>query len=297
MKTRKLVYGAMIAALVGVVSLLNSYTGGAVDSLIGYFMVIPFAWYGAKYSLKDNMLVAVASVAIVLFTGIPSFLIIAIYSAVFGCFVGECIRRKTSKATMLIGGFLISFLVNMLEIEVFAGVLGINIMKDMTQTYHDMVNSFPAIKQTLSLNHFLNLIPLLILLMSMLECYVMLALCQITMYRLKIPFPGNLHIATFNMGAPFALFTLIVGGVCLYLMNHVNVPYNIDEYLFYGAELLFALQGMAYVAFLLLVHNHPKMTAILFILLFVPYGMQVYGILGIYDVFTAAKQRLYNKLS
>lgn len=295
-QTRKIVYGAMIAALMGVVSLLNSYTAGTFDSLIGYFMVIPYAWYGRMYSLKDNLLVCFASVLVVLFTGLPSFLIVAIYSCVFGAFVGECLRRKVNKSVIMTGGFLISFVVNMLQIYVFAGVLGIDITREMTTTYQDVVKMMPAFKQTISLASFLNLIPLMVMLLSALECYVMLGLCQVIMKRMKIDFPANFHIATFNIGRPLAIVAAIVFVISFYLIGirHYDIP--VLWYAYYGSAILFILQGIAYLSFMLILYDHPKATALLFILILIPYVLIFYGLVGAYDAFACRRQKIYNSL-
>ncbi|HAN57504.1 MAG: DUF2232 domain-containing protein [Intestinibaculum porci] len=297
MKTRKLVYGAMIAALVGVISLLNSYTAGTFDTLIGYFMVIPFAWYGYTYSLKDNLLVAFASIIIVLFTGLPTFLIIACYAAAFGTFVGECLHRQASKATMLLGGLIISFVVNLLEVTILAKIVDINMTRDMTSAYNSIINYMPQMKKTISLSQFLNLIPMMILLLSVMECYVMLGITQIVMLRLKVPFPANFHIATFNMGKPFAIMAAIVFGISMFYLQKYQLKNQVANYLYYGSFLLFAVQGMSFLAFMMLCYNHPKMPALLFILFFIPMVAQFYALIGAFDVFTGARQRLYNNIT
>ena len=60
LKTKKLVQGAMIAGLFGVIALINTYTGGFFDIFFCYGMVSPLAWYGYHYSLKDNFIVVFA---------------------------------------------------------------------------------------------------------------------------------------------------------------------------------------------------------------------------------------------
>ena len=88
MNTKKLVQGAMIVALFGVMGILNVMTGTFFDSLIGYVMVIPLTWYGYQYDLKNNMIVSFASAAITLMQGMPYFFTIVVYSCILGCFIG-----------------------------------------------------------------------------------------------------------------------------------------------------------------------------------------------------------------
>lgn len=61
MKTNKLVQGALIASLFGVLAVLNTMTGTMFDSLIGYGMAIPMAIYSYKTGLKEALMTSVAS--------------------------------------------------------------------------------------------------------------------------------------------------------------------------------------------------------------------------------------------
>ena len=59
MKTNKLVQGALIASLFGVLAVLNTMTGTMFDSLIGYGMAIPMAIYSYKTGLKEALMTVV----------------------------------------------------------------------------------------------------------------------------------------------------------------------------------------------------------------------------------------------
>ena len=64
MKTNKLVQGALIASLFGVLAVLNTMTGTMFDSLIGYGMAIPMAIYSYKTGLKEALMTSLASMVI-----------------------------------------------------------------------------------------------------------------------------------------------------------------------------------------------------------------------------------------
>ena len=169
--------------------------------------------------------------------------------------------------------------------------------RDMTSAYNSIINYMPQMKKTISLSQFLNLIPMMILLLSVMECYVMLGITQIVMLRLKVPFPANFHIATFNMGKPFAIMAAIVFGISMFYLQKYQLKNQVANYLYYGSFLLFAVQGMSFLAFMMLCYNHPKMPALLFILFFIPMVAQLYALIGAFDVFTGARQRLYNNIT
>ena len=117
MNTKKLVQGAMIVALFGVMGILNVMTGTFFDSLIGYVMVIPLTWYGYQYGLKNNMIVSFASAAITLMQGMPYFFTIVVYSCILGCFIGEALKEESAKTKIILGSFIISIIYNILLFE------------------------------------------------------------------------------------------------------------------------------------------------------------------------------------
>ena len=92
--TKKMVQGAMIAAMFGVLSLLNTYTGSMFDVFICYVMVIPLVWYGYTYTLKDNIVVSFVAMVVIAMVGLPFFVISSISSCLAGLFIGEALKRK-----------------------------------------------------------------------------------------------------------------------------------------------------------------------------------------------------------
>ena len=139
MKTNKLVQGAMIAAMFGVMSILNTMSGTMFDTLIGYFMVVPFVYYSYHSRLRESLLVALVSLFIVFLQGQLMFSLIALETCGFGIVIGECLKRKKSGGVMLFASFIVSFVINILIYEVFAGVLGISMHKEMVQMYDIIV--------------------------------------------------------------------------------------------------------------------------------------------------------------
>ena len=67
---KRQVQGAMIAAMFGVLSLLNTYTGSMFGVFICYVMVIPLVWYGYTYTLKDNIVVSFVAMVVIAMVGL-----------------------------------------------------------------------------------------------------------------------------------------------------------------------------------------------------------------------------------
>ena len=295
MKTRQLVEGAMIAALFGLVSLLNSYSAGMFDTLIGYFMVVPIAWYGYRYTLKDNMIVAFVSLIIILFTGLPMFIFIAVYSSLFGLFLGEALKRKMKKEWILLGGFIVSFIANIMLYEVLSGLFGIDLIAQLSDSYKDAIKFYPSLKNYISFSQVKNMIPLFILLVSLMECYVMLALTQIILMRFHIPFPESFHLSTFSLSRKAGLVCALVL-VVSFLLRSQGIKHIIVNYAFYLTYMIFVIVGLSYFSFFFVLQGKPGATALLMLLLVIPIVPPVYAIFGMIDTVTQRKNTIYNEI-
>ena len=296
MKTNKLVQGAMIAAMFGVMSILNTMSGTMFDTLIGYFMVVPFVYYSYNSRLRESLLVALVSLFIVFLQGQLMFSLIALETCGFGIVIGECLKRKKSGGVMLFSSFIVSFIINILIYEVFAGVLGISMHREMVEMYNMIVKQVPAMKQRLSVTTFTSLIPLAILFMSVLESYVVILLTQVVLMRVvknKIQFPAFFHIAYFELNHIVGYIVLVVYLVCQALLARYN---NIVlRYLDVIAMVIIMVDGMSVVSFYLLEH-HPKLAGVSIILLFIPPINMALLLVGIIDIISDLKAKImYNR--
>lgn len=294
MKTNKLVQGALIASLYGVLAVLNTMTGTMFDVLIGYGMSIPIAIYTHKTGLKEALMTAIASMIIAFMFGTLSYVLIVFSSLGMGIVVGLCLKKKAKKETMLLAGSAIFFLSDFLSFYVFSGVLGINLISETKEMYNQMIAMVPSIQQAFSFQDFYNLIPLGILIMSFLQSYLVMMLCALFFRRLKIPFDVSIHIATFRFSTKvgYALAALLIGSMIArqYLGNNVLV-----QYCYYISVLGFMVQGLAFLAFYLIIRNHGRYSNMLIFLVFIPFIQPILIILGIIDIFVEIRQILYNK--
>ena len=167
--TKKMVQGAMIAAMFGVLSLLNTYTGSMFDVFICYVMVIPLVWYGYTYTLKDNIVVSFVAMVVIAMVGLPFFVISSISSCLAGLFIGEALKRKVKKETILMGTLLVTFLNNILLYEVFSGLLGMNLVAEMREMYQMLIEIMPSLASQLTVETVILMIPIVLIIMSVLE--------------------------------------------------------------------------------------------------------------------------------
>lgn len=295
LKVKRMVQGAIIAGIFGTLALLNTYTGGLFDIFICYVMVIPLTWYGYNYSLKENVLVAFVSMVINFMVGTPFFIASSIATCLSGLFLGEALKRKAGKGVILLGTFLVSLLNNFFIYEVFASLLQMNIRQEVAETYQTLVQTMPVLENYVSLDVMLSFVPLVIVIMSVLEMYVIVLLCQITLTRFKVEFPGQFHIAAMHIKPRTGIVIAIVMGVSYIVPKVTELSSIYWDYAFILSNLIFVLQGLSFLSFYLIVVKKPKWMILVFIGLFVPFIQPIYSVLGIVDIFSDLRRKIvYN---
>jgi len=290
--TKKMVQGAMIAAIFGVFSLLNTYTGGMIDILLCYVMVVPIVWYGYMYTIKDSIIVSIAAMIVVALVGLPLFIISSFSSCVAGVFIGEALRRKAKKQTVLLGTLCVTFVNNLMLYEVFSGLLGMDIVAEMTEIYTMMA---PMVDGYISLSTFLSLIPIVLLIMSLLEMYVIILLCQLILSRLKVEFPGAFHIAFMHLSQKtgIILIVLVIGSyLCMNVFGLQSLYFN---YIYMLAMMTLMVQGMSFLSWLCIMKRKVFLNILALIGLMIPILNMFYIGIGIIDIFSDLRKKLlYN---
>ncbi len=293
--TKKMVQGAMIAAMFGVLSLLNTYTGSMFDVFICYVMVIPLVWYGYAYTLKDNIVVSFVAMVVIAMVGLPFFVISSISSCLAGLFIGEALKRKVKKETILMGTLLVTFLNNILLYEVFSGLLGMNLVAEMREMYQMLIEIMPSLASQLTVETVISMIPIILIIMSVLEMYVIILLCQIVLSRFKIKFPGSFHIAMLHFGYKTGVFLAIIMFGSYLLKSFTDIESVYLSYAYTLTTLAFAVEGLAFFTWLTILKKKPKLMILVFIGIFIPLVNTFYVIVGIVDIFSDLRGNLlYN---
>lgn len=290
LQTKKIAQGAMIASLCGILSLLNTYTGGFFDLFIYYFIAIYIAWYGYQFDLKSNILVTIVSVIVIFFTGIPTFIIQAFAYSIVGIFIGEALKRKASKTVIIFGTFLLCLLNNIMIYTIFSALFEINLIDEMNILYRQLNQLLPNIPVSYEL--FLSFIPLVICLMSILETYVINLLCQLVFTKLKIDYPRNFHIALLHMPyyVGMILLLLILVGVFLLKMTDISEVYG--QYCLILGSIGLMIQGYALLNYFAIIKEMKYFVILGIFLFFIPIGIYIYVILGFLDIFTPIRQHI-----
>lgn len=296
--TKKMVQGAMIAAIFGALSIFNTYTGSLFDIFICYGMVIPLVWYGYTYRLKDNIIVCMVSMIVIAMVGLPFFVISSISSCLAGLFIGEALKRKAKREIIMLGTFVTTFVNNILLYEVFSGLLQINLVEEITETYQMFLQTMPSLANSVSLETVLSFIPVGLIILAAMEMYVIVMLCQIVLYRLKVEFPGSFHIAAMHMSLKMGIILAIGMFGSYFLEYYIYIQNMYLSYVRVLCTIAFALEGLAFLSWWLIMIRKPKFMIFVLIGIFIPIVNSLYVAVGIVDIFSDLRRKImYNRRS
>jgi uncharacterized protein YybS (DUF2232 family) len=168
-------------------------------------------------------------------------------------------------------------------------------ISEMTEMYNDIKAVVPMFN-SISLQFILNLIPLVLLLTSVMEMYLIVLICQLIFNRLKIAFPDNFHIATMHLSRNIGIILLICLLTSFILLNVVKLNNIILEYIYLLSAIVFVLQGYSFMNYYIIVKQKKLLIIISLLLFFIPMGLFIYLILGIIDIFSDLREiLLYNR--
>lgn len=205
-------------------------------------------------------------------------------------------KEKTKKETILIGTFIVMLMNNIFIYEVFAGLLDIDLIAEMTMTYQEISNFIPQLSQNISLDVFLSFIPIVLIIMSVMEMYIVILLCQLCLTRLKVEFPGNFHIATMHISEKSGFITALIMFLTYILKNYMGIESIYLTYAYTLCMFIFGLQGLSFSCFYLIVKQKTKFMIFAFLMVFIPFGSTIYIVLGILDIFSDLRRNLlYNE--
>lgn len=142
-KTKEMVTGALMAAVFGVISAINVYTGTMFDIIFIYLMSVAIAYYTYLYNEKMAVLVWLTSTVILFVTGELFFTIYSFFTLPLGIVYVYCQRRGlNSKWFLRLYGAFKNFIVLFL----LGNVLGLNVLSESEEIYSSISGLIPFIK-------------------------------------------------------------------------------------------------------------------------------------------------------
>lgn len=142
-KTKQIVTGAFMAALFGVLSVVNVYTGTMFDIIFIYLMTVALAYYTFKFNEKMAVLVLFTSTFILFLTGELFFTLYSFFTLPLGILYIYCIKKNIDgkwilRVYSMLKNFVVLFLLNSL--------LGLNTFTDAKDIYYSIVGLFPFLE-------------------------------------------------------------------------------------------------------------------------------------------------------
>lgn len=142
-KTKQIVTGAFMAALFGVLSVVNVYTGTMFDIIFIYLMTVAIAYYTFKFNAKMAVLVLFTSTFILFLTGELFFTLYSFFTLPLGILYIYCIKKNIDgkwilRVYSMLKNFVVLFLLNSL--------LGLNTFTDAKDIYYSIVGLFPFLE-------------------------------------------------------------------------------------------------------------------------------------------------------
>ena len=142
-KTKQIVTEAFMAALFGVLSVVNVYTGTMFDIIFIYLMTVALAYYTFKFNAKMAVLVLFTSTFILFLTGELFFTLYSFFTLPLGILYIYCIKKNIDgkwilRVYSMLKNFVVLFLLNSL--------LGLNTFTDAKDIYYSIVGLFPFLE-------------------------------------------------------------------------------------------------------------------------------------------------------
>lgn len=142
-KTKQIVTGAFMAALFGVLSVVNVYTGTMFDIIFIYLMTVALAYYTFKFNEKMAVLVLFTSTFILFLTGELFFTLYSFFTLPLGILYIYCIKKKIDGKWIL---RVYSMLKNYIVLFLLNSLLGLNTFTDAKDIYYSIVGVFPFLE-------------------------------------------------------------------------------------------------------------------------------------------------------
>ncbi len=200
MKTRKLTFGAMVAAIFGVLLLLNRQSGGLFSDLFLFILPIPMTAYSALYGGKS---------------GFPVFICMAFLSFFCGdysSFFYTCLNQKKDPGKTMLLLMAIQAAVEVISGVVLAGLFGLDVsttIKEMQTQLVDAVSKsaslqgqnadqmVQAVTKMFSTEFLFRLYVISMVFLGVLQGFVIYELSLIILRRLRFPVQRPKPVSTF----------------------------------------------------------------------------------------------------
>lgn len=139
-KTLKITTGAAVIAIFVLMLLINRQTGMMFEEVILYLYPIPMVTFAVQYGWKNSLPVLFAMACFAFLFGTFTSIFYAVSFALIGLIFGDCIYRKADMTRTLLVIMALCALVNILDVIVLAGIVGVDLNQEIDEM-QTMVNN------------------------------------------------------------------------------------------------------------------------------------------------------------
>lgn len=295
-QTQKLVQGAMTVAIFSVLLLIALYVPLAW-LVAAMFLSLPFAWYGAKYSWKDTLLVAIAALLISFILGniiaVPVVLPLIILGSVMGYFIQ---LKKTKVQHLMAAGTVLLLSLAIIYVG-FSKLLKIDILatgiKELRATYEqankmalDMTGQevIPDKELNIMFENMQMSMPASITIACFAMAFIIVMLNMGVLRRLRVNVPKFTAFKDMRLPKAVLWYYMIVLIINLFVRPEVGTTlYVITLNLFMVLAILLILQAFSFIFFVMDYKNIPKAFSFIAVILAIPLASFII-LIGIIDL-------------
>lgn len=246
-------------AILGAVMLLDRQTAGAISGTVLYLFPLPMVFYASKYGWKDSLTVLAALFALLFMLGTPQSVFYVGFEAVIGTVYGAGIHAGTDNKRILIRTILMSVLLEITALFVFAAFFGYDITTEINE-YKNIVSGLfqetgTELAGSVDLDGLLrNIFLISIVLTGVLEGLITHAVSRIMLKRMHMKMPPSTPL--WNYYPPkWSGYLAIVGFAGFYLSLAKPLSNELYQNLMQGAGIIsmFYLAVFGFIGLLVIV--------------------------------------------
>ena len=246
-------------AILGAVMLLDRQTAGAISGTVLYLFPLPMVFYASKYGWKDSLTVLAALFALLFMLGTPQSVFYVGFEAIIGTVYGAGIHAGTDNKRILIRTILMSVLLEITALFVFAAFFGYDITTEINE-YKNIVSGLfqetgTELSGSVDLDGLLrNIFLISIVLTGVLEGLITHAVSRIMLKRMHMKMPPSTPL--WNYYPPkWSGYLAIVGFAGFYLSLARPLSNELYQNLMQGAGIIsmFYLAVFGFIGLLVIV--------------------------------------------
>jgi len=212
-----------MVAMVGVVLVIDRYSGGLVRFYFSFLLPLPMILYAAKYGFKAALVPLCAILILTFIIGLPTTLFIVANTCVSGLVYGWGVYAKKKNGFLLLSTIGFTTMMYFVTTYLWAGAFGISISEEIAlavQIFEGMQVQLPSGADLASFVY--SIYPLVLLMSATLEGFLIHLIAHLILKRLK--YEVNEPKNVFDLKAPKWLgYVLLLLCLSPVVVNYLNL--------------------------------------------------------------------------